>query len=104
MIIVNKERNEAFNIANITNIYIGADNGGLKAVTTGVTRCGNLGKYNTCEETKEAFLMLMEKLEKNNGTVVYMPQEEEVRLRMRNKPLPARHHITGKKTKGHGGS
>ena len=101
MIIVNKEHNDAYNLSNITNFYIGSDGCSVK-VSAGSTRGGIMGKYNSYEETKKAFEILFEKIQKNNTPVIYMPSDSDVSDNlMQNQKY---HHIAGKKTKGHGGS
>ena len=101
MIIVNKEHNDAYNLSNITNFYIGSDGCSVK-VSAGSTRGGIMGKYNSYEETKKAFEILFEKIQKDNTPVIYMPNDNDVSdILMQNHKY---HHIAGKKTKGHGGS
>ncbi len=101
MILVSKDHNDAYNIDHITNIYIGSDGQSIKAATDSGTRGGILGKYNTYDETRKAFEMIMDKLSAN-ALVVYMPKDSEIKEKgTYNAP---HHHITGKKTRGYGGS
>lgn len=102
MIIVNKEHNDAYNVNHITNIYVSSDGYSIKAATDGATRGGILGKYNSYDESRKAFEIVMNKLSRNDADVVYMPQDSEVKEK--GYTNTSYHHITGKKTKGHGGS
>ena len=103
MIIVNKEHNDAYNLSNITNFYIGSDGCSVK-VSAGSTRGGIMGKYNSYEETKKAFEILFEKIQKDNTPVIYMPNDNDVNTVIKSTPEHKHHHISGNKTKGHGGS
>lgn len=102
MFIVSKEHNDVYNQSSITNIYIGSDGTSIKVSAGSTTRGGILGKYNSYEEAKKALEIILECIAKNNMEVIYMPQDKEVKDKMQAKE--AYHHITGKKTKGHGGS
>lgn len=102
MIIVNKEHNDAYNVNHITNIYVSSDGCSIKAATDGATRGGILGKYNSYDESKKAFEIIMNKLSRNGAIVVYMPQDSEIKEK--GYANASYHRITGKKTKGHGGS
>ena len=102
MIIVNKENNDAYNLSHITNFYIGSDCCSVKVSAGNATRGGILGTYNSHDETKKAFEILMGKIQNNDAPVIYMPSDNDVSDKLRKKQ--AYHHVTGKKTKGHGGS
>lgn len=104
MIIVNKDRNDAYNANHITNMYIGSDGNSIKVSAGSTTRGGILGKYNSYEETKKAFEILLKNISKNDVGVLYMPQDNEVENEIKAGPKEAYHHVSGKKTKGHGGS
>lgn len=102
MIIVNKEHNEAYNTSHITNFYISSDGCSVKVSAGSTTRGGMLGKYNSYDDAKKAFEILFEKMQKNDAQIIYMPSDNDVSDKLRIKQ--GYHHITGKKTKGHGGS
>lgn len=102
MITVNKEHNDAYTTSHITNIYIGSDGCSVKVSAGSTTRGGILGKYNSYDDTKKAFEMLLEKIQKNDATIIYMPSDNDVSDKLQTKQ--AYHHIAGKKAKGHGGS
>ena len=103
MIIVNKECNDAYNLAHVTNIYIGAEGCTIKASAGAATRGGILGKYGSYEETRTAFSLLIDAIAKDSS-MYKMPSDAEVREKIKAAPADSYHHITGKKTKGHGGS
>ena len=103
MIIVNKDRDEAYCLNHIVNFYIASDANAIKAVAGNFTRGGILGKYNSYAETKKAYEIMLERISKCGTEILYMPSDDEVRSRMR-EGKDTYHHITGKKTKGHGGS
>lgn len=101
VVIVNKDRNELFNLEHIGNVYIGSDRVSIKAVI-GTTRGGNLGSYRTYEAAVKAMEVLVENIVRDGVKIIYMPSDEEIENKMRTKTVY--HHATGKKTKGHGGS
>lgn len=103
MIIVNKEHNDAYATSHITNIYIGSDGCSVKVSAGSTTRGGILGKYNSYDETRKAFEILLEKMNDGDDYVIYMPSDADVQDKLNIKQA-CYHHITGKKTKGHGGS
>lgn len=104
MLIVNKNRTEAYNTERITNYYIGSDGTSIKVSAGGTTRGGILGKYESFEETKAAMEIMLLKISNNGNRVIYMPDDDYVRQKLRTIENKVCHHITGKKTKGHGGS
>lgn len=104
MIIVNKNHNDAYNINHITNFYIGSDGCSIKVSAGSSTRGGILGKYNSYEETMKAFEILLDGISRNDTEILYMPNDGEVVGKLKAQPQQAYHHITGKKTKGHGRS
>lgn len=101
MIIANKDHNDAYNLRHVTNLYIGSDGRSVKCSAGSTTRGGILGKYGSYDETRKALDILLDRIDKG-GNVIYMPDDSEVTDGMKSKQ--AYHHITGKKTKGHGGS
>lgn len=101
MIIVSKEKNEAYNLEQAERIYIGFDKPVVKIVI-GSTRAGNLGEYRSFEEARKALELVMNDIGLGRKAVVYMPDDEMVAARYNEKERC--HHITGKKMKGHGGS
>lgn len=101
--IVNRECNDMYNIDHVTNIYIGSDGCTIKAAAGASTRGGILGKYNSYEESKTAFMIMSERIAKGMP-LIKMPGDAEVKERIKSEPKDSYHHITGKKTKGHGGS
>lgn len=102
MIIISKERNEAYNWNVAERIYIASDKSAVKIVAEN-TRAGNLGEYGSFEKAKKALEIIMTEISLGRKEVVYMPDDATVQARM-NENKEYYHHVTGKKTKGHGGS
>lgn len=102
MIAVSKEKSEAYNLDKAERIYIGFDKPVVKIVI-GSTRAGNLGEYGSFEKAKKAFEILMQKASIGRNEVIFMPDDSEVDAKLHENKQIA-HHISGKKTKGHGGS
>lgn len=102
MYIVSKDQNESYNSDHIINIFIDSGNCAIKVVAGSTTRGGVLGKYKTQDEMTKAFEILLDEMSRADTNVIYMPTDSKVadKLRVRE----TYHHITGKKTKGHGGS
>lgn len=103
MFIVNKKRSEVYNLSLATNVYIGANGCAIKIASGAATRGGILGEWDTYEETREAFLMLAKGIE-SEVNIFWMPSDMEVRENSKEYRAEKYHHMTGKKTKGHGGS
>lgn len=104
MYIVSKNCEEMYNLDRATNIYISSDGCSIKICVDG-TRGGQLGKYNSSEETKEAMVILVEEMKNTrNNNIIQMATDEAVQTRVRVLSKQVYHHATGKKTKGHGGS
>lgn len=104
ILIVNKSCTDSYLVNHVIDIYIApSDVCVIKAATDGTTRGGILGRYNTEEETKVAYLMLINGIELGR-TVFKMPSNEEVKAKINSMPVEKQRHITGKKTKGHGAS
>mgnify|MGYP004469680699 FL=1 len=103
MFIVNKQYDDTYNTDHITNIYISSDGCTIKASAGTATRGGILGKYGSFKEAQTAFRMLMDGIGKNSP-VYRMPSDGEVGEKIKAAPGDNYHHITGKKTKGHGAS
>lgn len=101
MIIVSKEKNDAYNLDKAERIYIGHDNPVIKIVS-GSTRAGNLGEYETFKKARKALEMALKDIELGRKLVTFMPDDDTVDAALNNKDCY--HHVTGKKTKGHGGS
>ncbi len=99
MIVVNKQRTSLINMDHVSCIYMGVD-GSLKANCTAGGSC-QIARYNTPEEGETALAMLIESIGKTE--VFYCPSDEAVCARIAASGQKY-HHVTGKKTKGHGGS
>ena len=102
MIIISKDRNEAYNWNVAERIYIASERSAVKIVA-GNTRAGNLGEYGSFEKAKKALEIVMADIALGRKEAVYMPDDAMVQAKIsENKEYY--HHATGKKIKGHGGS
>ena len=97
-IIMNQKEDELYVLENITSLYIGSDGCTIKAAA-GNTRGGIIGRYDSYEEAKTAFVMLCEKIEK--GLVVIKPPgAEETRERIKAQPKLYTEILREKRLKG----
>ncbi len=103
MFLYGKQKNTIINLDVIKDIFLGREEGSV-AISFKNGSTTKFVQYNSEVEAKEAISMLAERLAVSNRMVVNMPELEEVKIRLRNTPLSSSHHVTGKKTKGHGGS
>lgn len=100
MFIVSKDKNSIINGNEITSIYIGADGCTVKADFGNGKGC-QIGRYNSEKASQLAIEILAESMSKSE--VSYMPQDNAISAKL-NIGEQKQHHISGKKTKGHGGS
>lgn len=104
MYIISKNCEEMYNLDRATNIYISSDGCSIKICVDG-TRGGQLGKYSSSEETKEAMMILVEEMKNTrNNNIIHMATDDAIRTKIRTHNRQENHHVNGKKTKGHGGS
>lgn len=100
MFIVNKDRSAIINTEQITTIYVGADNCTIKADYRNGNGC-QLGRYNSETAARIAIGMVADIIGK--AEVCFIPDDNSVNAKI-NLGEQKQHHISGKKTKGHGGS
>lgn len=98
MIIVNKDFSDTYNMAYVTNIYKQCNVIKVRCGTN--TIAGILGTYQTEEMADIAFKELIRQI-KAKDEVCYMPDDSFVDSKIK---VGRIRNITGKKTKGHGGS
>lgn len=103
MFIYDKSKGYIVNVNEVKDIFLGRDRG---TVAVGLRDGGTtkLRVYESEEEARTAIDMLAESIAVSKREIICMPTSEEIRVKLRNTPLTAVHHATGKKTKGHGGS
>ena len=99
MFIVSKDRKAIINLEQVTTMYIGSDSCSIKCDYKN-NGC-QLGRYNSDKEAKKAMEIIAESIGKTD--VCFMPDDNTIKAKM-NLEEQKYHHITGKKTKGHGGS
>lgn len=100
MYIVSKDKNSIVNMSQITVVYLGADNCTIKADYQNGKGC-QLGRYNSEKEAKTAIDIVANSMSKTE--VCFMPEDSAISAKL-NLGEQKQHHISGKKTKGHGGS
>ena len=100
MFIVSKDKKSIINTQEITCIYIGADGCNLKAEFENGKGC-QIGRYNSEKQSQIAIEIIADNMGKNE--VCFMPQDNDIDAKINNRKTK-QHHISGKKTKGHGGS
>lgn len=103
MFIYNRKTNKIFNLNAVANIFVGREG---DSVSLGLTS-GQISKfkeYNSEQEAREAIAMLADTIRVGKSEIFTMPESEELKQRIQQMPLEQKHHISGKKTKGHGGS
>lgn len=102
MYILSKKRSEIMNIDISGRVFV---MGELVCYGRSDEKPLCLGEYESGEQARMALRMLFESLKNQRNTAFEMPLEKDVRARVANfGPDIERHHATGKKTKGHGGS
>lgn len=100
MYIISKDGNSIVNMDHVTSIYIGADGCTVKADFANGKGC-QLGRYNSAQECQIAVEMVAENLEKMKNSCLPSDSVVSAKLRL---VRQEQHHISGKKTKSHGGS
>lgn len=100
--IISKDRTQIINDQYVSAIYISVDGMTIRCEMAN-GKVWNICRYNSQKEAETAMHILTERLKRDN--MAYMPTDEDVKARI-NASADAyqKHHITGKKTKGHGGS
>lgn len=100
MFIVSKDKKAIINTEQITSIYIGADSCTIKADFGNGKGC-QIARYSSEKASQVAMDILANSFGKSD--ICFMPEDNSINARL-NFVEQKYHHITGKKTKGHGGS
>lgn len=100
MYIVNKSKTQLLNLEQVTALYIGADDVSIKADFATGNGC-QVARYNSRAEATVAIEMLGRAI--GRSEVFFFPDSKEIQAKIQDGKQKA-HHISGKKTKGHGGS
>lgn len=100
MYIVNKSKTQLLNFEQVTTLYIGADDVSIKADFTTGNGC-QVARYNSHSEATAAIEMLGRAI--GRSEVFFFPDIKELQAKIQDGKQKV-HHISGKKTKGHGGS
>lgn len=97
MIIVSKNKDRIVNMSQVMSIFIASDGMTIKAAFQNGT-VSQIGTYPSAEDVIE---MIGEAVGKTE--IYFLPNDESVRA-WQNTRQTRNRHISGKKTKGHGGS
>lgn len=100
MFIMSKDRKSIVNSEEITSIYVGADGCTIKVDFHNGKGC-QLARYNSEKSSQIAMDILANNFGKTE--ICFMPEDSAVNAKL-NLTEQKYHHLTGKKTKGHGGS
>lgn len=100
MFIVNKGKTSIVNMSQVTVVYLGADNCTVKADYQNGNGC-QLGRYNSEAAARTAIEIIARSMGKSE--ICFMPDDNSINAKI-NLVEQKPHHISGKKTKGHGGS
>lgn len=100
--IVSKDKTQIINDQHVSAIYIAGEGTTIRCEMSN-GKPWNIGKYNSNKETEVAINILTERMRRDNFATV--PSDDEVRAKINMYATDCqRHHVSGKKTKGHGGS
>lgn len=100
MFIVSKDKKSIINAGEVTSIYVGADGCTIKADFCNGKGC-QLARYSSEKSSQVAIDILANSFGKSD--VCFMPEDSSINAKL-NFVEQKYHHVTGKKTKGHGGS
>ena len=100
MFIISETHNNIYNLDFVENLFINHDN--IIKVRADKTASGEIGKYNNYEDARIALEIIAENIRLGHN-MIYVPTDEEVKVKKVNSATPYRHK-DGRKTKGHGGS
>lgn len=100
MYIVSRDKRSIINTEQITSMYVGADGCTIKADFENGKGC-QIGRYNSDRECQTVIEIIAGNFGK--ADVFFMPEDSAVNARLNTGGEKPR-HISGKKTKGHGGS
>lgn len=100
--IISKDKTQIINDQYVSAIYISVDGMTIRCEMSN-GKVWNICRYNSQKEAETAIKILTERMKRDNFAA--MPSDEEVKARINaNADVHRMHHVTGKKTKGHGGS
>lgn len=100
MYIVSKDKKSIINTEQVTSMYVGADGCTIK-VDFGNGKGCQIGRYNSEKECQIAIEIIAGNFGK--ADVCFMPESNAINAKL-NLTEQKQRHISGKKTKGHGGS
>lgn len=101
MYIITKNKRHIVNLSHVAEMFIGNDGVSIKINFDNGGRY-ELERYNSPRETETAMEMLCDAVGKVE--TFRLPTEKEIQAKLVQTHDGIPHHITGKKSKGHGGS
>lgn len=102
MFIFNKKTGKLLNLDKVAEVLVGRE-GNKLTIARESGAMGIFADYNTEAEAREAISMMVEFMNTGKRDVFILPDEEEIKARIRNRKEQW-HHAIGRKTKGYGGS
>lgn len=101
MYLYNSRNGTIVNLDHVRDIFVGSTNG--LCICFPNDKIGKLIEYRSPDEAKEAVSMIADAIATGKRDIIKVSSQEDVSNRLKSRPLQTG-HITGKKTKGHGGS
>lgn len=102
MIIISKDKKRIINFDYVTNMYVGSNELSIKIDFSNTNGC-ELERYCNQQDTKIAMEMLCDAISRK-ASKFEMPTEKQIQAKIVQYHDTLSRHISGKKTKGHGGS
>lgn len=102
MIIISKDKKHIINFDYVTDIFIGSNEVSIKINFSNSKGC-ELERYCNQEDTNVAMEMLCDAISRK-ASKFEMPTEKQIQAKIVQYHDTLSRHISGKKTKGHGGS
>lgn len=102
MFIVSKDGMAVINTEQVSAVYISSETPNIRAETVN-GKMWNIGRYDSRENAQAALGILAERIRSGKDMAVFVPHDRDIQA-IRAQEDQKYHHMTGKKTKGHGGS
>ncbi len=103
MIIITKKKNSIYNMDDLTEIFVASEKSAIYYIKDKMREI--LEVYDTSEEARTAMMMLCDRVNVARGQgVVFIPTDDEVRVRMREMEKSGKINSSHKSGIRHGGS
>lgn len=104
MWILNEQEGKIIDLQNGNMVALGRDGKSI-SFFRGNGQITKVKEYETTKEAREAVKMITESMNLGREAVYTLPDSEKIKSRIfQSQDYENKHHINGKKTKGHGGS